>query len=86
MIKAKDLKAIKAGEITVDELLNNYPVKALVSDLIEIVANKTATEPVVVDRIVITQEQFDTYFRIKGFDVNGAPSTRGRKPKTIKAE
>ena len=76
-MKAKELKAIKEGKLTVDELLEIYPVKVLVNDLIEMVLAKPA--PVVAEQPKITVttqewEQISNLFRIKG------SSNRGRKP------
>ncbi|MBQ3414537.1 MAG: hypothetical protein IJH39_04150 [Clostridia bacterium] len=86
MIKSRDLAAIKAGEMSVDTLLEKYPVKTVVSDLIEIVANKetccAVAEPV--KPISVTQEEYDKIlgmFRVKGFTADGQVSHRGRKPK-----
>lgn len=85
MIKSKELAAIEAGNITAVDLLNKYPATELVNDLMEIIQNKatvvSAKQPVI-DRIVITQAQFDSMFRIKGLDAEGNPTKRGRKPKS----
>lgn len=32
-------------------------------------------------KIIITQEQFQNYFKIRGLNANGEPETRGRRPK-----
>lgn len=87
MIKAKDLAAIKAGEMSVDTLLEKYPVKAVVSDLIEVIANKETCCNVaapVAKPISVSQEEMDrimAMFRVKGFTADGQVSKRGRKPK-----
>ena len=87
MIKSRDLAAVKAGELSVDALLEKYPVKALVSDLIEIIANKEsccAVEAPVAKPIGVSQEEMDrimAMFRVKGFTADGQVSKRGRKPK-----
>lgn len=76
MIKSKDLIALKNGDLTVDTLLELYPVKALVNDLVELAlqsANAVPDKP-----ITVTKEEFDkitSLFRIQG------TSNRGRKPK-----
>ena len=76
-MKAKELKAIKAGKLTVDELLEIYPVKTLVNDLLEMVLAK----PVVVaeqPKITVTQQEYEQItglFRVRG------TSNRGRKAK-----
>ena len=77
MIKSKDLIALKNGDLTVDTLLELYPVKALVNDLVELAlqsANAVPDKP-----ITVTKEELDkimSLFRIQG------TSNRGRKPKT----
>lgn len=84
MIKTKDLYAIKAGNMTVDELLENYPVKALISDLIEIIAQKDAIPQ---KPIVLSDEDYNrviSLFRQRGIAADGTEIKRGRKPKTIK--
>ena len=90
MIKSKELAAIEAGNITAVDLLNKYPATELVNDLMEIIRNTAEFEQLVkpsVNKIVVTEEQFKEFFRIRGLDVNGQPQTRGRKSKpTIKAE
>ena len=76
-MKAKELKAIKEGKLTVDELLEIYPVKTLVNDLLEMVLAK----PVVVTeqpKITVTQQEYEQItglFRVRG------TSNRGRKAK-----
>lgn len=77
MIKNKDLNAIRTGQITTDQLLEIYPVKTLISDLIEIVKEK----PVEAPKVVISQEQFEKHFRIAGIAADGTPQTRGRRKK-----
>lgn len=80
MIKKKDLK------LTVDELLEKYPVKNLISDLLEMVNTKVDAVVVEQPKIAVSKEEFEqicSIFRIKGFDVNGNPSKRGRKPKNV---
>lgn len=89
-MKTKHILAVRDGKITADELLNIYPVKEVVNDLMEIIRNTAEFEQLVkpsVNKIVVTEEQFKEFFRIKGLDVNGQPQTRGRKSKpSIKAE
>lgn len=89
-MKTKHILAVRDGKITADELLSIYPVKEVVNDLMEIIKNAAEFEQLVqpsVNKIVVTEEQFKEFFRIKGFDVNGQPQTRGRKSKpSIKAE
>lgn len=85
MIKSKDLAAIKAGEMSVDQLLENYPVKALVSDLIEIVAQKTVIPQ---KPIALADEDYQrvmSLFRPKGIAADGSEIRRGR-PRHRKGE
>ena len=77
MIKNKDLNAVKAGQIGVDELLEKYPLKSLISDLIELVKEQPSVAP----KVVITQEQFNNHFRIVGVNPDGTQQKRGRKKK-----
>lgn len=89
-MKTKHILAVRDGKITADELLAIYPVKEVVNDLMEIIKNNADFQEIVkptVNKIVVTEEQFKEFFRIKGLDVNGQPQTRGRKSKqSIKAE
>lgn len=84
-MKNKDIFAIRDGKITVDELLAKYPVKEIVSDLMEIIKNSKEmaelTAPTKQPKILVTQEQFQEFFRIKGLTADGQVSHRGRKPK-----
>lgn len=80
MIKEKDLVALRKGIITSDDLLEAYPVKALVSDLCEII--KEGKQPSA--QIVVTSEEFDlitSLFRIKGFTSDNGLERRGRPKK-----
>lgn len=74
MIKKKDLK------LSVDELLEKYPVKNLISDLLEMVNTKVDSVVVEQPKIAVSKEEFEQIagmFRIKG------TSNRGRKPKNV---
>lgn len=92
MLKTKDIFAVRDGNITADELLEKYPVKEVVNSLMKLIQNaKDLDELISSDKpILVTVEEFDRIkrmFRIKGYDINGNPSNRGRKPKQpIKAE
>ena len=82
MIKVKELVAIRSGELNADALLEMYPVKTLVADLVEII--KTATPKEDVKQISISKEDYDkiiSLFRVRGFEANGQPTKRGRKKK-----
>lgn len=80
-MKTKHILAVRDGKITADELLAIYPVKEVVNDLMEVIRNTAEFQEIVkptVNKIVVTEEQFKEFFRIKGLDVNGQPQTRGR--------
>lgn len=90
-IKKQTLKALQSGEISVeafaDELINNYPVKAIAVAFAELLT----TQPEPIDKILITDEQFNKYFKIRGINmVTGLAEKRGRPKdngeKTIKAK
>ena len=84
MIKSKELAAIRAGELNADALLEMYPVKTLVADLVEII--KTTAPKEDAKQISISKEDYDkiiSLFRIKGFEANGQPTKRGRKRKQM---
>lgn len=86
MIKSKDLAAIKVGEMTVDQLLENYPVKALVSDLIEIVAQKTVVPQ---KPIALADEDYQrvmSLFRPKGIASDGVSMERRGRPRKGEGE
>lgn len=79
-IKLKDIQSIKAGELTVDTLLELYPVKQLVSDLVNII-NENDINP---EPIALYERDYNRVmemFRIVGFDKDGKKITRGRKRK-----
>lgn len=81
MIKSKDLAAIKEGKMTVDTLLENYPVKALVSDLVELVMQK---DVIPAKPIVLSDEEYDRVmgmFRKRGVNAVGELIKRGRPKK-----
>ena len=93
MIKAKEVQAIEAGNITAVDLLNKYPATELVNDLMEIIQNKKEFQDLVRPNpkpIAVSEEEFERIkgmFRVKGFDLQGNASNRGRKAKqSIKAE
>lgn len=72
MIKRKDLK------LSVDELLEKYPVKNLISDLLEIANSKETVVAEPQSKITVTTQEYEQItglFRIKG------SSNRGRKAK-----
>lgn len=60
------------------EYLQSLPFKAV----IDIAADALVEQQVKIDKIVLTQEQFNAMFKIKGINENGEPETRGRKRKT----
>lgn len=81
-IKKQTLKALQSGELSVaafaEELINNYPTKAIALAFAELLT----TQPEPVDKILVTEEQFNKYFKIKGINsVTGLAEHRGRKPK-----
>lgn len=92
-MKTKHILAVRDGKITADELLAIYPVKEVVNDLMEIIRNNAEFEEIVKPNpkpIAVTEEEFERIkgmFRVKGFDLQGNASNRGRKAKqSIKAE
>lgn len=81
MIKAKDLAAIKAGKMTADELLENYPVKSIIQDFIELVMQK---DVIPAKPIVLSDEEYDRVmgmFRKRGVNAVGELIKRGRPKK-----
>ncbi|MBO4417124.1 MAG: hypothetical protein J5801_03265 [Bacteroidales bacterium] len=80
MIKPKEISAIKNGKLNADYLLDNYPIKTLVEDLVEII--RKSETPGVAKPIPISREDLDRInglFRIIGYESNGQPTKRGRK-------
>ena len=82
MIKTKDVSAIKNGEMTVEKLISSYPITELVSDLMELVAQK---ENVVKEKpIVLSDEDYARVmgmFRQRGIAADGGTIRRGRPKK-----
>ena len=85
-IKAKELKQLKAGEITVKDfaqkLIENFPVKAIAEAYAELLT--TADNVVEMPKVPITKEMFEAHFRLIGYNADGTESTRGRKKKVVK--
>lgn len=84
LITNKVLKELKEGLITkdevVNELLNTYPVKAIVEDYV----NMTLQTPAENVKITVSQEEYESIvslFKIRGKKVDGETETRGRKRK-----
>lgn len=88
MIKSKELGAIQEGKITAVELLKNHNAIELIDDLCALLQNKKEFEDLIRPNpklISVTEEEFERIkgmFRIKGYEANGEPTKRGRKPKT----
>ena len=85
MIKTKDLQAIQNGEMTVDKLIATYPITELVSDLMELVAQKKAIPE---KPIVLSDEEYQRVmgmFRQRGVSLDGTQIKRGR-PKGVKTD
>lgn len=62
------------------EFLQTLPMNALfdvAADALMELQTKTYS------KITVTEEQFKTFFRVKGIAENGEPETRGRKPKDL---
>ena len=58
------------------EYLNTLPMQQVINVAADaIMQNQTATT----QKIILTQEQFNQFFRIRGFNENGEVETRGRK-------
>lgn len=55
-------------------LTNNYPV----TQIAEALADFLLSDSRVAKPIIITQEEFEAHFRIKGFTAEGASEKRGR--------
>jgi hypothetical protein len=86
MIKAKELAAIRAGELSADTLLEMYPVKSLVADLVEVIKSSGSND--YAKQISVSKDEYEkiiSMFRIKGFEANGQPTKRGRKKKATAA-
>lgn len=87
-IAKKVLSGWRDTNATLDEkveyILDNFPIKEIARSLVELLEQEKAEQikPEPVDKIVITEQQYKTYFRIKGLNEDGTPSKRGRKPKT----
>lgn len=84
LITNKVLKELKEGIITkdevVNELINTYPVKAIVEDYVNLVM-ETPGDNV---KITVSQEEYESIvslFKIRGKKVDGETETRGRKKK-----
>ena len=89
MIKSKELGAIEAGNITAVDLLKNHNAIELIDDLCALLQNKKEFEDLIRPNpklISVTEEEFErikSLFRIKGYEANGEPTKRGRKPKNV---
>lgn len=86
MLKPKEIQAIRNGAVTADELINSYPVKTLVEDLIALLkTNDTAAVAEPKNKpIALYQEEYDRIvgmFRVKGLTTTGEKSKRGRPSK-----
>lgn len=84
LITNKVIRELKEGTITkdevVNELLNTYPVKAIVEDYV----NMTLQTPAENVKITVSQEEYESVmalFKIRGKKVDGETETRGRKRK-----
>lgn len=60
-------------------LTNNYPVTQIAEALADFLLSDSKTAK----PIIITQEEFEAHFRIKGFTVDNAVERRGR-PRKVK--
>lgn len=89
MIKSKELGAIQEGKITAVDLLKNHNAIELIDDLCALLQNKKEFEDLIRPNpklISVTEEEFErikAMFRIKGYEANGEPTKRGRKPKNV---
>lgn len=82
LITNKVLKELKEGLITreevVNELINTYPIKAIVEDYVNLVM-ETPGDNV---KITVSQEEYESIvslFKIRGKKIDGETETRGRK-------
>lgn len=71
------VKKNQTKEEIVDFLLKNYSITQIVEELAEFIMNYSQPTP----KIVISQEDFDAHFRIRGTREDGEKENRGRKPK-----
>lgn len=89
MIKSKELGAIQEGKITAVDLLKNHNAIELIDDLCALLQNKKEWEDLVRPTpklISVTEEEYERIkglFRVKGYEANGEPTKRGRKPKNV---
>lgn len=81
----KQLKAIQNGEISVKEMAeqiaNVYPAKSIAEAFVELLT----VQPLAIEKIKITEQQFKALFKIKGVaDVStGKAEKRGRPSKKV---
>ena len=72
MIKEKDWNAVMSDKMTAADLLEHYPVKTLVEDLVELARRVEPKSSVAVS--AEDMQKIENFFKVK-------ISKRGRKPK-----
>lgn len=77
-IERQIIKRYKDGDISTkdlaDYLLRTYPVTEISLALAEIIGYEADFKP-----IIITPEEFNQHFRLRGTKPDGSPETRGRR-------
>lgn len=76
-------KKIETFDDAVKEV-STYPANVLINIAAQALINSQTKETV--QKIVISEEQFKAFFRIKGITESGEKETRGRKPKELEPE
>lgn len=76
-------KKIETFDDAVKEV-STYPANVLINIAAQALFNSQTKETV--QKIVISEEQFKAFFKIRGFNENGEKETRGRKPKELETE
>ncbi len=73
---------LKHGTMTEQDLVHylqdNYPVTQICQTCAELIMGSGMIEK---PKIVITQLQFESFFKVVGYKQDGSPETRGRKPR-----
>lgn len=77
---------IKSGEMTEEVLKHQLMLNYSIADIVETCAHKLIVDysSTPTQKITISQEEFETHFRIQGIKEDGTPETRGRKPKIMR--
>lgn len=58
------------------EYLNSLPLQQLINVAADAIMQNQSSP---IQKIILTQEQFNSFFRIRGYNDNGEVETRGRK-------